>query len=46
MNCEAHGDSAECAVLTGVAVHFNLDKRIAIELPPDSRARAQAVLEV
>lgn len=39
------GDSAECAVLIGVAVHFDLEKRIAIELPPDPRARAQALLD-
>jgi acyl-CoA thioesterase FadM len=39
------GDSAECAVLTGVAVHFDLEKRIAIEVPPDPRARAQALLD-
>jgi acyl-CoA thioester hydrolase len=39
------GDCAECAVLTGVAVHFDLENRIAIDLPPELRARAQALLD-
>jgi acyl-CoA thioester hydrolase len=35
----------ECAMLTGVAVHFDLRKRAAIELPAEFRARAEAMLE-
>ncbi|HWM69354.1 MAG TPA: acyl-CoA thioesterase [Steroidobacteraceae bacterium] len=34
------GDAAECAVLTGVAVHFDLGRRVAIELPDELRAAA------
>jgi acyl-CoA thioester hydrolase len=38
------GDGAECATLTGVAVHFDLHRRVAIELPADIRASAEALL--
>jgi acyl-CoA thioesterase FadM len=38
-------DGVECAMLTGVAVHFDLRKRAAIELPAEFRARAEAMLE-
>jgi len=38
------GDGAECATLTGVAVHFDLRIRAAIELPAGIRARAEALL--
>lgn len=41
----APGDGAECATLTGVAVHFDLRIRAAIELPADIRARAEALLK-
>jgi acyl-CoA thioester hydrolase len=35
----------ECAVLTGVMVHFDLERRTAIELPAQIRAAAQAILQ-
>jgi len=35
-----------CAVLTGVAVHFDLERRVALELPADIRAAACRVLQV
>lgn len=35
----------ECAVLTGVMVHFDLERRTAIELPAEIRAAAQAILQ-
>jgi acyl-CoA thioester hydrolase len=34
----------ECAVLTGVMVHFDLEHRTAIELPAEIRAAAQAMM--
>jgi acyl-CoA thioester hydrolase len=37
------GDDVECATLTGVAVHFDLQRRTAIELPAEFRARAEAL---
>ncbi|HEY0943522.1 MAG TPA: acyl-CoA thioesterase [Steroidobacter sp.] len=35
-----------CAVLTGVAVHFDLERRVALELPADIRAAARRALHV
>ena len=35
----------ECAVLIGVMVHFDLERRTAIELPAQIRAAAQAILQ-
>ena len=34
----------DCAVLTGVCVHFDLERRCAIEIPDDIRAAATAAL--
>jgi len=39
----APDDEAACASLTGVAVHFDLRRRIAVELPTEFRARAAAL---
>ncbi len=41
----ASGDDVECATLTGVAVHFDLRRRSAIELPAELRAKAEALLK-
>ena len=41
----APGDDVECATLRGVAVHFDLCRRTAVDLPTEFRARAEAFLQ-